>query len=266
MNVEDLNSSPNHRNDTQPFNPPDSLGPLRGQVWLTIQTHQAQQLIRGRNGTPDKPPIIGLVGFADRLRVIWLAARNNDPYADWWLIKVHGAIEASGDTLRNWQKEMDDLLLQQSAMEITIAGSVRPYRMPLQFANPYAYQGANLLSEYDRLVRTALTARHVGLLDSKIVNGLIQASAGKIRSLFAIPQGYRFLGVNRESMQMANEKSHKARQAMGEVPEDVMSGERHAPIVPRKVTFPTRFAENVDLHSASPTSNQNLSEIENDNS
>jgi hypothetical protein len=28
-------------------------------------------------------------GFADRLRVIWQAARNDDPYADWWLIKVH---------------------------------------------------------------------------------------------------------------------------------------------------------------------------------
>ncbi len=243
---------------------PESLGPLRGQVWLTIQTHQAQQLIRGRNGTPDKPPIIGLVGFADRLRIIWQAARNDDPYADWWLIKVHEVIEASGDTLRNWQCEMDDLLLQQSAMEITIAGSVRPYRMPLQFANPYAYQGANLLSEYDRLVRTALTARHVGLLDSYISKGLIQAAAGKIRSLFAIPQGYRFLGVNRESMQVANEKSRKARQAMGEVPEDVMSGERQAPLVPRKLRFPSGFANNVILHPEPSDSNPHRPDREND--
>ncbi len=83
--------------DSQPSSAPEALGPLRGQVWLTIQTHQAQQLVRGRNGTPDKPAIIGLVGFADRLRVIWQAARNDDPYADWWLIKVHEAIEASGD-------------------------------------------------------------------------------------------------------------------------------------------------------------------------
>ena len=42
-------------------------GALRGQVWLTVQTRQAQRLIRGRNGNANKPAIIGLVGFADRL-------------------------------------------------------------------------------------------------------------------------------------------------------------------------------------------------------
>ena len=54
-------------------------GALHGQVWLTVQTHHAQQLIHGREGTPDKPPIIGLTGFANRLRVIWQAARDDDP-------------------------------------------------------------------------------------------------------------------------------------------------------------------------------------------
>lgn len=53
----------------------DSPGSLYGQTWLTVQTYQAQQLIHGRNKSKDKPAIIGLVGFADRLRVIWQAAR-----------------------------------------------------------------------------------------------------------------------------------------------------------------------------------------------
>ena len=101
---------------------------------------------------------------------------------------------------------------------------------------------------------------------AKLSSGLIQASAGKIRSLFAIPQGYRFLGINRESLQTASGKSHDARQVMGEVPDDVMSGERQASIVPRKVAFPTGFTKNIALHSASPASNQNLSEDENDDS
>jgi hypothetical protein len=39
-------------------------GALHGQVWLTVQTHQAQQLIHGREGTPDKPPIIGAMIIA----------------------------------------------------------------------------------------------------------------------------------------------------------------------------------------------------------
>jgi len=55
---------------------------LRGQAWLTVQTRQAQQLIRGRNGSADQPAIIGLIGYADRLRVIWQAARDDDLYAN----------------------------------------------------------------------------------------------------------------------------------------------------------------------------------------
>ena len=68
-------------------------GALRGEVRLTVQSRYAQRLIVGRAWTPEKPAIIGLVGFADRLRVIWHAARADDPYADWWLIKIDAALQ-----------------------------------------------------------------------------------------------------------------------------------------------------------------------------
>ena len=244
---------------------PEKPGALQGQVWLTIQTRQAQQLIHGRAATPSKPAIIGLVGFADRLRVIWQAARNDDPYADWWLIKVHEAIELNVAYVRNWQGEMRHLLDQMTAMDITIAASSRPYRIPLQFANPYAYQAARLLSEYDALVCRVSTARHVGLLDSETSNGLIKSGARKIRATFLIPQSYRFLKIDRESVHKASGRSHEARQIMGEVPSDILSGERLAPVMPRKVSFPSGFA-GVKLRAGSPASDTTRSEDKNDDS
>ena len=79
-------SDPEQRSQQSPEEAGVDIGPgtLRGQVWLTVQTRQAQRLIRGRSGNADKPAIIGLVGFADRLRVNRQAARNDNPYADWW--------------------------------------------------------------------------------------------------------------------------------------------------------------------------------------
>ena len=103
-------------------------GALRGQVWLTVQTRQAQRLVRGRNGNADKPAIIGLVGFADRLRVIWQAARNDDPYADWWLVKVHEALERVRDLIKNEQAALDAQLEQLTALEVTVAESMKPYQ------------------------------------------------------------------------------------------------------------------------------------------
>jgi len=242
---------------------PHAPGALRGQVWLTLQTRQAQQLIHGRDGTPDKPTIIGLVGFATRLRVIWQAARLDDPYADWWLIKVDEAIEVARIELRKRQADLRAQLEQIPAIEARIAASERPSRIALQFANPYAYQGAQLLAEFDRLVCTALTLRHIGLLDGEACFRVHEACARKLRALFMIPQRYRFLKLDRESVRTATGASQAARQAMGDIPCDVLSGERQAPLVPRKVSFPTGFADHVTLRPVSPVSETNLSEDEN---
>ena len=222
-------------------------GALRGQAWLTVQTRQAQRLIRGRNGNAVKPAIIGLVGFADRLREIWQAARNDDPYADWWLVKVHEALERVRDLVKNEQAALDAQLDQLTALEVVVAESMKPFRIALQFANPYAYRGAQLIAEYDRFVRTLLTAHHVGVLTGAAMEGLLNTCARKIRGAFAVPQGYHFLNVDRAALQQGTANASRASQLMGEVPEDVLNGARQAPLAPRKVRFPEEAAKHIRL-------------------
>ncbi len=241
----------------------DTLGALRGQAWLTVQTRQAKQLIRGRNGTADKPAIIGLVGYADRLRRIWQAARDDDPYADWWLIKVHEALVQARQFLSRYQEELNTKLTQMSAMEVTLAESLRPYRIRLQFANPYAYQGAQLIAEYDTLVRTVLTCRHIGQLDDESAEAIIHLCARKIRGTFVVPQGYRFLGIDRKCLQRSSGKDPRASSLMGELPEDVLSGEHRAPLVPRKTPFPKETHRHLELEPLSPSPDTGHSTDEN---
>ena len=239
-------------------------GTLRGQVWLTVQTRQAQRLIRGRNGSADKPAIIGLVGFADRLRVIWQAARSDDPYADWWLIKVHEALERTRNLVKIEQAALDDRLEQLAALEVAVAESLKPYRIALQFANPYAYRGAQMIAEYDTFVRTLLTANHVGLLSGSSTEGLLNTCARRIRGAFAVPQGYQFLGIDRESLKQGTANASRARQIMGEVPDDVLSGAHHAPLTPRKIRFPEEAAKHIRLKPVESVSKTDIPESVND--
>lgn len=241
----------------------NSPGALRGQAWLTVQTRQAQQLIRGRNGTPDKPAIIGLVGFADRLRVIWQAARDDDPYADWWLIKVNDALDQARQLIAVKQSALDDRLTEMTALEIVVAKSLRPYRVPLQFANPYAYRGAHLIAEYDTLVRTLLTSCHVGLMDWDSSEKVIKLSARKVRGTFAVPQGFRYFAIDRESLQQDSNKKEQARQLMGDLPDAVLNGEQRAPLVPHKMPFPKATHRSVKLESLSPLPDTRYSTDEN---
>ena len=227
----------------------DQSGPgvLRGQVWLTIQTRQAQQFVRGRNGTVDKPSITGLVGFANHLKVIWQGARNDDPYADWWLIKVHEALDSASQLVSARQKELHTRLDQMAAMEVELAKSIHPCRVLLRFANPYAYRGARLIAEYDTLVRTLLTATHIGLFDRDTAYDLLKPCGRKIRRAFVLPQDYRCLGIDRVTVHRGTGKAAQAAELMGRIPDDILSGVRCAPLVPRNVRFAGESARHISL-------------------
>ena len=209
-------------------------GVLRGEVWLTVQSHHAQRLILGRAATPDKPAIVGLVGFADRLRVIWNAARADDPYADWWLIKIDEALERARGLIKSKRETLDECIEQRSALQIKVVTATKPYRVALNFANPYAYWGAHLIAEFDTTARTILTAKHVGLISGDLAEQSLHGCAAAIRSLFAVPLGYRVLRIDREAVK-ANEKTAKeAAEFMGEIPQAVLLGEQSAALTPRK--------------------------------
>ena len=230
----------------------DLPGALRGQVWLSLQTRQALQLVRGRNAAGDRPAILGLVQFAERLRLIWQAAREDDPWADWWLIRIHEAIEASARHLQDHTTELEALLARDPAMEVAVASSARPSRVSLQFANPYAYRGARLLAQFDALVCLVLTARRVGLLDSEASHQVIRSAGHKLRSIFTAVHAYRFTGASRESLAHDDEKSDAARAAMGEVPDAIVRREQCAPITPCPVRFSAAFAQHATLQAAGP--------------
>ncbi len=209
-------------------------GTLRGEVWLTVQSHHAQRLILGRAATLEKPAITGLVGFADRLRIIWNAARADDPYADWWLIKIDEALERARTRIKTERAALDDCIEQRSALQISVVTTSKPYRVALNFANPYAYWGAHLIAEFDTTARTILTAKHVGLINSTLAERALRGCAGAIRSLFAVPQGYRVLRIDREAVRAGGKTAKEAADIMGELPQAVLLGEHSAALTPRK--------------------------------
>ena len=209
-------------------------GVLRGEIWLTVQSHYARRLILGRAATVEKPAIVGLVGFGDRLRVIWNAARADDPYADWWLIKIDEALERARSRIRREQAVFDKCIEQRSALQIKIVTTSKPYRVALNFANPYGYWGAHLIAEFDTTARTILTAKHVGLISGNLAEQSLHGCAGAIRSLFAVPLGYRLLRIDRKAVKAGLKTAKEAAEFMGEIPQAVLLGEQLAALTPHK--------------------------------
>ena len=254
MDQRDSNTSPSvptqsgpesHAGESQP-------GALRGVVTLTLETRQAQRMVKGRPGAGDKPAIIGLFGFANLLRAIWHGARADDPYADWWLVKVHEALEGADKALKGALDTVQRTLAATQAIDVTPGASVRPVRTPLRFSNPYAYRGAHLVAAYDQLVRAVLTAQHIGVMPRDDAERVLAFTGRQLRRAFLSPMGYRLTGISRADVFQGTFKHAQARSSMDEVPADILNGERRAPHAPVRPMPASRLAQHLDLRPQPP--------------
>jgi len=210
----------------------DRPGTLRGEACLIIQTRQAQRLVYGRRQSQEHPGIVGLVRFAMLMKRLWVSAMLDDPYADWFLLQIHEALEAGRDELQRTRAEMALLLSSAATVQITVAHSLKPARVPLQFANPYGYMGAYLVGDYDELVCAVLTARHVGMLARDTAEQMLKRGGRQIRRAFLLPTLWRHCAVDRDDVRQNNVRAQTAAASMGELPQGILDGTlraKHAP-------------------------------------
>jgi len=209
-----------------------SPGGLRGQAELQVQTRQAQRLVMGRAATKDRPAITGLVRFGMLVRHLWDAAADDDPYADWYLLRALENLEHGREELAAMEQTVEQVLQGIRGVDIGVAESQKPVRVPLQFANPYGYMGAYLISDYDRFARAVLTGRHVGLIDRPQSEYLLAKGGRLVRRAFAATQGYKFCAITRDDMAANNARAREAIAEMGDLPQAVLTGELRSRIAP----------------------------------
>ncbi len=89
-------------------------------------------------------------------------------------------------------------------------------------------------AEFDTAARTILTAKHVGLMNGAVAERALQGCAGAIRSLFAVPQGFRVLRIDRKDVRAGSKAAKTAADLMGELPQAVLQGEHAAALTPRQ--------------------------------
>ena len=96
----------------------DTPGALRSEVWLTLQTRQAQQVFTGRKATTEKPYILGLTRFGAILSQLQVCVDADDPYADWWLIKVEEALRQAAREVKVLRQRVEQQLSSTPGMEV----------------------------------------------------------------------------------------------------------------------------------------------------
>lgn len=210
-----------------------SLGVLRGKVTLRLQTYPAQRLLRGRRAADGVPAILGLIGFAERLKLLWDGAKKADPYAHWWLYQVEQSLKQTRQRIQRTHDDLKQRLTQECPLEVSDPVSTHPQEVVLAFANPYAFLGAQMLAQFDRLIGTQLTFQHIGFSVIPAEAQRIKACERKIRATFLVPQRYHWLGIDINAVRQGSQQAQRAQALMGELPPEFRDGQCRALLAPR---------------------------------
>lgn len=191
-----------------------NMSPGAMQMSAVVKFHSTQSInmFRGRKGDPEKGirPIIGLARFARQVSLVWSAAAIDDPYADQVLLDIEQAYDAAKMSLEAKEKTMTNLLEGLDDFEVTLQASVQPVQITLQFYSPWGFRGAMLLKQFDKLIRMALTARHIGIFTEEDWVSIVRDAARSLRHMFNEVDGWVSTGVKREDIRNSTNVAKRA--------------------------------------------------------
>ena len=155
---------------------------------MALHTKEALRMFMGRARDPGKElqPIIGGKRVAAALRALWMLTGNDNPYADWGLLRHEQTIKEVGKLLSKHIKDAQDALDQQKARGLTfsVLQSSSPQMLNLGFKSPYGYAVAQLVSDFDYFVRLQKTLERKNLRSDAQVRQIITETTRVIRRVF----------------------------------------------------------------------------------
>lgn len=201
-------------------------GRLISQATLLLHTRHAQRLFRGHFHQ-----IPGVMAFSRQLMKIWQAASEDDPYADWYLIKTYDVLHQTRKKLETGQQEYQALFTRQDNLRLELGTSSKPIEFSLQFGTPYGYMASYLIADYDRLARQFLSARALGLVDGYFTKSLEKATE-LVKHVLEKPMDWIPTGITRENILENNQRVQEIAEQLGQVPKQIVTGKLRAPYAP----------------------------------
>ncbi|MBS7560131.1 TIGR03761 family integrating conjugative element protein [Pseudomonas sp. RC4D1] len=210
-----------------------NLGALRSTMSLTLHTHHASRIWHGRAPTEGKSGIIGLNGFVSTMNKLKRGAEQDDPYSDWWMLRIEDKLNSTKQQLQNLCEQVDQALANvPPALSLGENLNVQPVKLPLFVASQLGFMAVYLLADYDNLARRLILAHHTALIDRSTLERWLSEGAHALRSLFSMAQQYRYSGTTRDDFTANNAAARAALEKYGELPQDVLEGTRRSRFAP----------------------------------
>lgn len=152
---------------------------------MELHTIEAVRMFMGRRREPGSEAayIIGGRRVAAALRNLWLLTGNDNPYADWALVRHEHSMEDLRKLVAQETRRGEELLgaSRSRGISFAIVRSEKPVSVNLGFGSPYGYEVASLIADFDLFVRVMKTLERKSLKTDEEVRALIARVTRLIR-------------------------------------------------------------------------------------
>src|SRR6185437_16809391 len=164
-----------------------NLGSLRSSMSLTLHTHHASRIWHGRSANEQQAAIIGLNGFIGVMNKMKRGAEQDDPYSDWWMLRIEHKIADSKKVMQSLREQVDAAIATApAALSLGENLNVQPVKLPLFVGSQLGFMAIYLLADYDELARRLILAHHTALIDRGTLERWLNEGGHALRSLFAL--------------------------------------------------------------------------------
>jgi integrating conjugative element protein (TIGR03761 family) len=210
-----------------------NVGALRSAMQLTLHTHHASRIWHGRARSDDRAGIIGLNGFVSIANKLKRGAEQDDPYSDWWMLRLEAKLDDTKARLQTLREQVDQILANvPPALSLGENLNVQPVKLPLFVGSQLGFLAVYALAEYDDVARRLILAHHTALIDRRAMERWLDEGAHLLRSTFAMAQQYRYSGASRDDFAANNAVARAALEKFGALPQDVLEGTRRSRFAP----------------------------------
>ncbi|QIQ22126.1 PFL_4669 family integrating conjugative element protein [Zophobihabitans entericus] len=213
-----------------------NLGALRSSIQLTIHTHHAARLWSGRAHTEQERGIIGLNIFLSIVNKMSRGEALGDPYADYWILETRSKLDSVDILLKSIKEEIKEIYSYvPETLSLTDNLNVQPAKITIFAGSPLGFSAIYLLTDFDEIVRKAILACHIALIDRETLHRWINAGAHALRSLFAMVLPYQYSGAKREDFIAKNAVARAAIEKFGMLPQSILDAPTSQTDAPEEV-------------------------------
>lgn len=216
----------------QYLNSRPSGGVTEGSV--TYHMRETYAFMLGRRNP--KPELIGLFAAAARLKTIVQGYYADCPYACWKLVELEQEITDLKKQMKLIEQEAIALVNHSSNVVIKKFEAKRPTNVMLSFAEPYAYHIADLLVQYDDILRIMLKYKEKQFISYEEYATIENKMAKPLRRILNTTTKWYYVG--REAVLEQNAKNQQAEASMGILPDEIINDKIKPTMIAEKLQTP----------------------------